>query len=138
MILCFSAACLSTLTLLNDQTLIEKLKDVITNRLVGQSQKDEECGVCGAATCSRHGKMETDAWKQIKITKELDQSIESFLNKIINSFINIWFENISHDQTFLLGLRQNLRQFISRLVLRIMQVSFPTRPLKICNSINLI
>ena len=125
MILSFSAACVSTIILLNDYNLIDKLKSVISHRLIGDIPKYENsCNVCGNSGCSRHGKVETDAWKQIKITKELDNSIESFLNKIINGFVKGWFDNISHDKDFLLGLRQNLRQFISRLVLRIMHVSF--------------
>lgn len=57
-------------------------------------------------------------WKDLKVPKEVDQALESFLNGILREYVHIWFRGVSGDQAFVHELRLVLRHLLAALCRR--------------------
>ncbi|XP_037562930.1 sorting nexin-14 [Dermacentor silvarum] len=57
-------------------------------------------------------------WKDLKVPKEVDQALQSFLNGILREYVHIWFRDVSGDQAFVHELRLVLRHLLAALCRR--------------------
>lgn len=72
------------------------------------------CDVAGATT----DEYALFPWKDLKVPKEVDQALESFLNGILREYVHIWFRGVSGDQAFVHELRLVLRHLLAALCRR--------------------
>ncbi|KAK3930284.1 Sorting nexin-14 [Frankliniella fusca] len=75
-------------------------------------QNSSGCNVCGDNSCNRSKEplYQPVPNEEIMINAELDESIESLLNRILQDFVESWYSQISSDIAFELELRHCLRR----------------------------
>ncbi|XP_034243471.1 sorting nexin-14-like isoform X2 [Thrips palmi] len=90
-----------------------------------KSHKATGCYVCGDGSCSRSKESHLHAshHDDIMINAELDESIESLLNRILKEFVDSWYSQISSDNAFELELRVLLRRACTILLQRGLKIN---------------
>ncbi|XP_966626.3 sorting nexin-14 isoform X1 [Tribolium castaneum] len=70
----------------------------------------QSCSICDDLSCKRHQQNKAVApWKDLYIPKELNCVIETFYNKILESFVISWYGQFTSDVDFLNELRYCLQ-----------------------------
>ncbi|XP_018573959.1 sorting nexin-14 isoform X2 [Anoplophora glabripennis] len=81
------------------------------------------CSICDDLSCKRHQQNSTvTPWKHIQISKELNDSVERFYNRIIENFISSWYGQFSNDSDFLNELRYSLRYASASVINRLLEL----------------
>lgn len=90
-----------------------------------KSHKATGCYVCGDGSCNRskESPLHTEHHDGLMINAELDESIESLLNRILKEFVDSWYSEISSDNAFELELRVTLRRACTILLQRGLKVN---------------
>ncbi|KAE8741300.1 hypothetical protein FOCC_FOCC013154 [Frankliniella occidentalis] len=88
-------------------------------------QNTTGCNICGDGSCNRSKEPLYEAIRhgEIMINAELDESIESLLNRILQDFVESWYSQISSDKAFELELRHCLRRACTIVLQRGLQIN---------------
>ncbi|XP_060844760.1 sorting nexin-14-like [Rhopalosiphum padi] len=85
-----------------------------------------KCNNCkNCISCDLHLKClnKETPWKGLLIPEQIDSSIDKLLSKIINVYVESWYENISNDSHFIKEIKQVIRFATSVLLKRLLQLN---------------
>ncbi|KRT81499.1 hypothetical protein AMK59_5266, partial [Oryctes borbonicus] len=92
-------------------------------RLSSNKHISSSCGICNESLCDRHRLTKrTLPWKKIHLNKRLNNAIEHFYNRLIETFVTSWYSTFTNDVTFLNELRFSLQYATATAVNKFLEV----------------
>ncbi|GAB6032639.1 Sorting nexin-14 [Chamberlinius hualienensis] len=89
------------------------------------------CGVCLTPNCERHVDFGYNPsfnylWHPLEVSRDIDETVEDFLNQVMEKYIYSWHQEISHTESFIYELKLGIRWAISNLLKRTEKIYLPT------------
>ncbi|XP_055627301.1 sorting nexin-14-like [Toxorhynchites rutilus septentrionalis] len=130
-LLFFINGCVAAVFTLNHKDTVgrylQKVKDFFGYKDY-DSRRVSECDICGYEKCPRHNRnaLIPEPWKGFLIDDSLDEAVDKFFSRILDSFVSNWYAQITQDEEFILNIKTNLRDALCRLLIRAKELDAPT------------